>query len=158
MSRSRLSNLFLETASSYREFLEKAHTLDEIEPRRRALEDGLTVANHTFRQLSAKDAAWHAEVFDEAIPYDPAEEWSLREAYSRWQAPYVEMIAAVDAFEGAHGPLRGADEFRRNYREVFGVLSDDPEFFAGPPLAEKRDAAIDDHRAGRTTEFHEFGQ
>ena len=158
MSRSRLSSLFLEIASSYSEFLKDARSEPDIDARRRILEDSITVANHTFRQLSGKDAAWHAEVFDNAIPFDPSEERSLGDAYRRWLDPRDEVIVAIEAFEAAYGPLRGADELRRNYREVLGVLADDNEFFAGPDLAEKCDAAIDAQRSGKTTEFHEFGE
>jgi hypothetical protein len=123
----------------------------------RDLEDTLAVGNWLFGALSRIDDGWHGEVFEGRIPYDPEEEAQIRSFYRGWLKPCEQMLTKIAEFEAQGFEVSGASEFRRNCSEVKGILTPDSQFFSSDALVELRDQAIDSHRAGLTTDFHEHG-
>lgn len=69
---------------------------------------------------------------------------------SSWLEISLEILPHIGDLEREYSSLDGAEDFRRNVKEVQAILTPDREFFAGDALVDLRDQAVDDHRAGRT--------
>ena len=121
-------------------------------------QDWLIVSNHLFETISRFDSGWHAGVFAGQIAYNADQAAHILGFYRTWSKHADRVLAILDRLESEGHAFRGTDEYRRHCREARGLLTSDAEFFAGDALVALRDEAIDEHREGRTVEFHELGE
>jgi hypothetical protein len=124
----------------------------------RDLEAVVHTGNELFRAISLVDQNWHTEMYEGRTPYDEADEVEIAGYYRTWLHTGDRVLEAIEEQEARGRSVAGAEEFRKNRREAQGLLVDDAAFFGGDALAELRDEAIDDHRAGRTVDFHVLGE
>ena len=115
----------------------------------------LALGIDAFEAINRADEWLRSRVASGKAKYDAVETAKIEALYQQWmQASDVilEMLAEVEKqFE-----VCGAEEFRRCYREVQGILTPDEEFFAHDSLVKLRDEAIDSHRRGETVEIKEL--
>jgi hypothetical protein len=88
--------------------------------------------------------------------YDAIQDARIDALYQQWMHGSDRVIALLDQFEKKGFEVRGAEQFRRSYREVQGILTPDEKFFAHHSLVKLRDEAVDAHRRGETVEIKEL--
>ena len=120
-------------------------------------EDLISRANHLFVRTIELDADIQGSIFRKQMDFDPALDSAVQRLFSDWLKIGVEILPLVERLERDIGTIEGADTFRANLSEAESILTPDDVFFASDELADLRDRAIDDHRAGRTELFHANG-
>jgi hypothetical protein len=124
----------------------------------RELEKTLLLGISLFINIDMIDCNWRNDLFANSAKYEPSQEQEIEGFYRRWLQPAGQILSKIAIAERSGCEVKWADQFRRACREAQALLTSDSDFFTGDALTEKRDAAIDAHREGRTVEFHEFGE
>ncbi len=109
-----------------------------------------------FDFINRVDEAWRVKVYRGLVPYDATMDQVIEGLYRVWLRPCDRLHARLAELE-KHFDVKGASEFRAACREVQGILTRDDEFFTGDRLAELRDEAVEDHRAGSTEDMGSVG-
>jgi len=113
------------------------------------VEDAIAYGNIIFQRLSEYDVTWHAEVFEDEIPYEEGEFNKIQQNYRDWLQVAKTWLPWIKHHEEKDYEVRGAVEFRENCRKATNLFVPDNQFFQGQKLVDLRDRAIDDHRDGR---------
>lgn len=111
----------------------------------------LALAVKIFDAITEQDEEWRSRFYSGAVEYEPTVERRIEAAYREWLAPCDGIETELKRLEGQFGRVRHADEFRNRRREAEGLLTSDAEFF-GEGLTDLCDAAVDEHRKGKTLE------
>ena len=115
-------------------------------------EDFLLVGIALFDAITQFDERHRARVLSGEIEFDPDHSELVREAYKWWLEPSGSIAAHIAKLRAQYGEVKNAEKFLSLCREAKGILTDDAAFFSGDALVALRDEAIDEHRAGKTSE------
>lgn len=115
------------------------------------VEELLALGIAAFDSINRADE-WLREQVVAGAEYDAGEDAKIEALYQKWLAGSALLAAILSQLEQRFEEVRGAEEFRRCYREVQGILTPDEEFFIHDALVRARDEAIDAHRRGETVE------
>lgn len=114
------------------------------------IEDAITAGNALFALVSEYDFQWHERVMSGVWPYSEASERPPEALYRLWLGAAERVLERAETRTREGHAIKGLEEYRDNVREARGVLTPDDDFFTSEELADLRDAAIEDHRAGLT--------
>ncbi len=101
-----------------------------------------------FKNASKDSERWRRLVLDGKVEFSSYRENCARKFYIGWLKYCQPRLAAIDSFENDGHKIANADEFRKCVEACRGILTPDSEYFT--ELHDLRDAAIDEHREGRT--------
>ena len=120
------------------------------------LEELLALGIDAFKAINRADEWVRAQVVSGEAEYDVGEFEKVEVLYQQWMQCSIVVNDILSRFEKNDFDVRGADDFRRCYREVQGILTPDEKFFAHDSLVRLRDEAIDAHRRRETVEIKEL--
>lgn len=116
------------------------------------VEETINLGNRGFDAIVAFDEAWRRRVMRGELPFSPVLHSFIHALSQRWNAPCMEVLAAIDKLRGQSFSVKGAEEFQLRCQEAAGILTPDSEFFGSDKLAELRDQALDQYMRGETLE------
>lgn len=124
--------------------------LDDLAQDCRDFEDVVAKANFVYGRLLDLDMRLQEFAFKAEGEVDLNGIGKLQVIFREWLEVSQEFLPHVLRLEEKYGSVEGGTEFRANVKEARASLTPDDRFFNGDKLAELRDAAIDDFRAGLT--------
>lgn len=75
----------------------------------------------------------------------------LRKLLQTWYRVSREVLTVGASVEREYGSVEKLSDLQAQVREAQGILTPDDQFFVSESIAQLRDQAIEEHRAGRTT-------
>lgn len=115
-------------------------------------EDFLQVGIGLFHAITEFDERHRGRVLAGDVEFDPGHSHEIRSAYTWWLEPCDDITAHLTMLRQKFGDVKNAEEFLSLCREARGIVTDDVEFFSNEALVALRDEAIDEHKAGMTSE------
>ncbi len=133
---------------SYQEEVEHWETGDDLEINRLDFELLLRFGISLFETINFIDETWQLKVATEELDHSDESQNDIVQLYEWWLRPCNSLLAELKRFEDKDFVVTHAEAFRSAYREVYGILTPDEEFFSGEDLVTARDKAIDEHERG----------
>ena len=113
----------------------------------------LTKGVLAFSAICRLDERFREKVLSDPSKYTPAFDEFVLQLYRLWHSPCESLLQKLEEFEQLGYAVECGDDFRKCCREAVGILTADQEFFNGDALVALRDAALDDHEKGQTSEY-----
>jgi hypothetical protein len=113
-------------------------------------EDLIAKGNFLFTRILDLDTDIQESVLSGADEFDPDLDCKIHKILAEWLEVACEIEPHILRLRNQYGTVDGGDELKSHIREARGILTPDNDFFAGDKLAELRDRAIEDNRAGLT--------
>lgn len=105
-----------------------------------------------FQHMLKSDDAYREAIFTDEKRYSPEWERNWLICLEAWLSLASGLLPGLSPEFVAGYPSIVA-EFKQAIRQAESILTPDDKFFASDRLAELRDRAIDNHRAGKTEEM-----
>jgi hypothetical protein len=148
---------FVETRNGlYRQYVDMEADAVAVEPSAALLGFDCTDLAKTgvelYESINSLDEDWRELVYGKQVAYSPAIEKRLEKLYASWLETSERLLrifaASHNQLQDSGVDLQEAARLENAVREVRGLLTPDREFFGSEKLAELRDAAIAEVRAG----------
>lgn len=124
---------------------------DELAQRCWFCENMIAMGNFVFGRIMRLDMDIQKHVFNSAKINDPVEPEllnSARKQAAAWLESALSVQKDAEQLLKEYGAVDGYQEMKSNIEDARAFLTPDHEFFDSDELADARDKAIDDYRAG----------
>jgi hypothetical protein len=116
------------------------------------LQETLSHGIGLYEDFKRLDAAWRKGVASGQLPYDPKVHQALKDVFRWWLIPCRSIDRRILFFERKGLTVDNAETFRRYREEAEWMLTPAKDSLRHGAIRRLRDEAIEEHRAGRTTE------